>query len=56
MRSLLLQSLMLAVLVIPIIAARDASPLRGLKKALAWFVGFSFLYTLALRFLYPHLS
>lgn len=56
MRSVLLQSLMLAVLVIPIIAARDARPLRGLKKALAWFVGFGLLYTLALRFLYPHLS
>jgi hypothetical protein len=56
MRSLLLQSLMLAILVIPIIAARDARPLRGLKKALVWFVGFSILYGLALRFLYPHLS
>lgn len=56
MRSLLLQSLMLALLVIPIIAARDARPLRGLKKALVWFVGFSLLYALALRFLYPRLS
>jgi len=56
MRSLLLQSLMLALLVIPILAARDARPLRGLKKALLWFVGFSLLYALALRFLYPHLS
>jgi hypothetical protein len=56
MRSLLLQSLMLATLAIPIIAARDVRPLRGLKKALAWFVVFSLWYTLALRFLYPHLS
>ena len=56
MRSLLLQSLMLATLAIPIIAARDASPLRGLKKALVWFVGFSVWYTLALRFLYSRLS
>jgi hypothetical protein len=29
---------------------------RGLKKALVWFVGFSLLYALALRFLYPRLS
>ena len=56
MRSLLLQSLMLATLAIPIIAARDVRPLRGLKKALAWFVGFSLLYAVALRFLYSRLS
>jgi hypothetical protein len=56
MRSLLLQSLMLALLAIPIVAARDARPLRGLKKALMWLAAFSLLYMLALRFLYPHLS
>ena len=56
MRCVLLQSLMLAILVIPILAARDASPLRGLKKALAWLVVFSLWYALALRFLYPRLS
>jgi len=56
MRSLLLQSLMLAILGIPILAARDARPRRGLKKALVWFVGFCLLYALALRFLYSRLS
>jgi hypothetical protein len=56
MRSLLLQSLMLAILVIPILAARDVRPRRGLKKALVWFVAFSLVYTLALRFLYSRLS
>ena len=40
MRGPLLQSLMLALLLIPIMAARDARPRRGLKKALVWFVGF----------------
>jgi len=56
MRSLLLQSLMLAILVIPIVAARDPRPLRGLKKALVWFLGFTLLYAVALRFIYPRLS
>ena len=56
MRSVLLQSLMVGILLIPMIAARDASPMRGLKKGLAWFVAFSLWYTLALRFLFPHLS
>jgi hypothetical protein len=56
MRSLLLQSLLLALLVIPIVAARDPRPRRGLKKALVWLLGFSFLYAVALRFLYPRLS
>jgi hypothetical protein len=56
MRSLLLQSLMLAILAIPIVAARDPRPLRGLKKALVWFLGFTLLYAVALRFIYPRLS
>lgn len=56
MRSMLLQSLMLAMLLIPILAARDARPRRGLKKALVWLVGFCFLYAFALRFVYPRLS
>ena len=56
MRSLLLQSLMLALLLIPIVAARDPRPRRGLKKAVVWFVGFSLLYAFALRFVYPRLS
>jgi hypothetical protein len=55
MRTALLQSLMLALLVIPIAAARDRRPVRGLKKALVWFVWFNLFYLVALRFLYPHL-
>jgi hypothetical protein len=56
MRSPLLQSLLAALLLIPIVAARDPRPRRGLKKALVWFLGFILLYALALRFLYPRLS
>jgi hypothetical protein len=56
MRSVLLQSVMLAVMLIPTVAAREVSPRKGFKKSLAWFVAFSIWYALALRFLYPHLS
>jgi hypothetical protein len=55
MRTALLQSMMLALLVIPLAAARDPRPVRGLKKAVVWFVGFNLFYLLALRFIYPHL-
>jgi hypothetical protein len=56
MRSILLQSMMLALLVIPIVAARDPRPLRGHKRGVVWFVAFNQLYMLALRFVYPSLS
>lgn len=56
MRDLLLRSVMLAMLIIPFVAAREPQPMRALKKAFAWFVGFNLLYMLALRFIYPHLS
>ena len=56
MRNLVVRSLILALLTIPFIAAREAHPRRALKKALLLFVGFNLLYMLALRFLYPVLS
>jgi hypothetical protein len=56
MRTLLLRSLLFAVLAIPFIAAREPNPMRGLKKTVALLIGFNLLYMLALRFLYPHLS
>jgi hypothetical protein len=55
MRTALLQSLMVALLVIPLAAASDPRPVRGLKKALVWFAGFNLFYLFALRFIYPHL-
>jgi hypothetical protein len=48
--------MLLALLVIPVVAARDPRPVRGLKKAFVWFVTFNLFYMLALRFLYPSLS
>jgi hypothetical protein len=55
MRNALLQSMMIALLVVPFVAARDPRPLRGLKKAVMWFVGFNLFYLFALRFIYPRL-
>lgn len=53
MRNLLLRSIMLALVVIPLVAARDPHPRRALRKALVLFLGFNLFYMLALRFLYP---
>lgn len=56
MRGMIVQSILLALIGIPIIAARDRSAVRGLKKAFVLFAGFAVLYTLLLRFVYPHLA
>lgn len=56
MRDLVLRSILIAMLVIPFVAARDPHPRRALAKGLLWFVGFNVFYMLALRFLYPVLS
>lgn len=55
MKGLLVQSLLFGLIGLPILAARERSATRGLKKALMLYVGFGVLYTLALRFIYPHL-
>lgn len=56
MRDLVLRTMLFALIVIPFMAAREPNPARGLKKAIAWFVGFNLLYMLALRFVYSRLS
>ena len=56
MRNLLLRSVIFAVFIIPFVAAREPSPIRGLKKAFGLFLVFNVLYMFALRFIYPHLS
>lgn len=55
MRSVLIQSILVALVAIPILSARDRSVTRGLKAALLLYACFAVLYTLALRFIYPHL-
>lgn len=56
MRDTLLRSVLVAMVLIPILAARDPHPVRGLKKALVWFVAFNLVYAIAVRFLYSRLS
>jgi hypothetical protein len=56
MRGIIMQSVLLAFIAIPILSARDQSIVRGLKKALLLYACFGVMYTLALRFIYPHLS
>ena len=41
--------------VIPVLAARDANAQRGLKKALLLVLVFNLLYLFALNYVYPHL-
>ena len=53
MRNLLLRSVMLALVIIPLVAAREPHPRRALRKAVVMFLGFNLCYLLALRFLYP---
>jgi hypothetical protein len=56
MRSLLIQSVLVALIAIPILAAREKSAVRGLKKLILLYISFGLFYTFALRFLYYHLS
>ncbi len=52
MRKLLLYSVLVALVLIPALAARDPVPLRGLKRALIWTLVFDALYGVALTGLY----
>jgi len=55
MSKLLLLSVIVAMVAVPLAAARDPVPGRGLRKALAFTFACDVLYLLALRFLYPRL-
>jgi hypothetical protein len=52
---LLLVSVVIAMIALPIVAARDASPARAVRKTLLLIFVFNLLYLIAVRFLYPHL-
>jgi hypothetical protein len=55
MKSLVLLSVVIAMICIPVLAARDRSPVRALKKTLLVIVVFNLVYLLVLRFVYPYL-
>ena len=56
MRSILIQSVLVALIAIPILAAREKSAVRGFKKLILLYVSFGLFYTFALRFIYSRLS
>ncbi len=55
MQKILLISFIFAPVVLPMIAARDPSPVRGLRKAVLWWVGFNLLYVFGFLYVYPRL-
>ncbi len=56
MQKLLLLSVVLAVIGIPVVAARDRSAVRSVKKTIVMIAFFNLCYLLAIRFLYSHLE
>ena len=56
MAKLLLLSVVIAMIALPVLTARDRNAKRGLKNALLLVIGFNLLYLLLVRFVYPHLQ
>jgi hypothetical protein len=52
----ILISIVFALIGIPILAATDASPRRGLKRAVAGLVTFAFVYAFLLAFVWPRVE
>jgi len=52
---LLLVSILVAVIVIPMRAARARSARLGLRKAVLWMLAFNLFYLFAVRVIYPRL-
>ena len=55
MGKLVLDSILIATLALPMFAARDRSPTRGLRRALLWVAAFDACYLFALLYVLPHL-
>jgi hypothetical protein len=53
---LLLLSVVISMIALPILTARDTNAQRGLKKTLFLVIAFNLLYLLAVRFIYPYLQ
>ena len=56
MTKLALLSIALALVILPLVAARDPHPWRGMKKALVWVVAFNAFFVFFLRFVVPRLG
>ena len=56
MNKLVLLSVALVLVALPLLAARDHHPRRGLKKALAWIISFNLFYVFVLRVIVPRLG
>jgi hypothetical protein len=52
---ILLVSILIAVIAIPIRAARTRSPRLGLRRAVLWMLAFNLFYLFAVRIIYPRL-
>jgi hypothetical protein len=55
LQKLLLISILVATVLFPVMAARNARPIVGLRRALAGFALFEAFYLLAVLYLYPRL-
>ena len=56
MGKLLLGSVLIATVLLPMLAARERSPMRGLRKLVATLVAFNIFYLFAVLYLYPRLG
>lgn len=56
MQKILLISFIFGPIIIPMIAARDASPVRGLRKAVLWWIAFVLWYAFVFLYLAPRLG
>ena len=55
MAKLLLLSILISIIALPAIAAREKSAARGLKKTLVYYLAFNVFYVFAIRYLYVRL-
>ncbi len=51
----ILFSILVATIAVPMRAARDPSPVQGLRRAIVWMAGFNLLYLIAFIYIYPRL-
>ena len=51
----ILVSILLATIIVPMRAARDESPARGLRRTVLWMMTFNLMYLIALLYILPRL-